>query len=166
MYKKKQKTTLNLNVCHLYCVAGEKLASNLSKFVTIVWIFVVLILTSSYTATLTSMMTVQQIKMTSFWDGLAYQIQGRPYTQLTTPEQYVKALSQSDRKPGGVLAIMSEMPYIKLFLSYYPHDYSMIKSIPSTNGFGFVSVLSYFYIIIIVIFIQTEICEESVEVSY
>jgi glutamate receptor, ionotropic, plant len=39
--------------------AEEKLESNLSRFVVIIWVFVVLILTSSYTASLTSMLTVE-----------------------------------------------------------------------------------------------------------
>ncbi|TXG55686.1 hypothetical protein EZV62_020942 [Acer yangbiense] len=44
---------------------SEKLLSNWSKFVVIIWVFVVLILSSSYTATLTSMLTVQQIQLGS-----------------------------------------------------------------------------------------------------
>lgn len=38
--------------------------SNLARFVVIIWIFVVLILTSSYTASLASMLTVQQMQPT------------------------------------------------------------------------------------------------------
>ena len=38
--------------------------SNLSRFEVIIWVFVVLILTSSYTASLTSMLTVQQLQPT------------------------------------------------------------------------------------------------------
>ena len=44
--------------------AGERIVSNLGRFVVIVWCFVVLILTQSYTASLTSMLTVQQIQPT------------------------------------------------------------------------------------------------------
>ncbi|XVF32039.1 hypothetical protein REPUB_Repub17cG0047300 [Reevesia pubescens] len=51
---------------------NEKLLSNLSKFVVIVWVFVVLILSSSYTATLTSMLTIQQIRLTSREDSIGY----------------------------------------------------------------------------------------------
>jgi len=36
--------------------------NNWSKFVMIIWIFVVLILTQSYTASLTSMLTVQRLQ--------------------------------------------------------------------------------------------------------
>jgi ionotropic glutamate receptor len=48
----------------LYCTAGEKLASSLSRMVIIIWLFVVLILKSSYTASLTSILTVQQLEPT------------------------------------------------------------------------------------------------------
>ncbi|GMI98606.1 hypothetical protein HRI_003529900 [Hibiscus trionum] len=43
----------------------EKLLSNLSKFVVIIWMFAVLVITSSYTATLASMLTVQRIQLSS-----------------------------------------------------------------------------------------------------
>lgn len=49
--------------CVSVCFAGEKLKSNISKFVVGVWLFVVLILTSSYTANLSSLLTVQRIKL-------------------------------------------------------------------------------------------------------
>ena len=38
--------------------------SNLSRFVMIIWIFVVLIVTQSYTASLTSLLTIQQLQPT------------------------------------------------------------------------------------------------------
>ena len=38
--------------------------SNLARFVVIIWCFVVLILTQSYTASLTSLLTVQQLQPT------------------------------------------------------------------------------------------------------
>ncbi|KAI3828935.1 hypothetical protein L1987_03047 [Smallanthus sonchifolius] len=40
----------------------EKMISNLSRFVVIVWVFVVLVLQTSYIASLTSMLTVQQLQ--------------------------------------------------------------------------------------------------------
>ncbi|PHT45805.1 Glutamate receptor 2.5 [Capsicum baccatum] len=42
----------------------EKVTSNLTRFVLIVWFFVVLVLTSSYTASLTSMLTAKQLQPT------------------------------------------------------------------------------------------------------
>ncbi|KAJ0244134.1 hypothetical protein HA466_0188180 [Hirschfeldia incana] len=40
----------------------EKVVSNLARFVVVVWCFVVLVLTQSYTANLTSLLTVQRLK--------------------------------------------------------------------------------------------------------
>ncbi|KAJ0112130.1 hypothetical protein Patl1_03139 [Pistacia atlantica] len=54
-----------------------------------------------------------------------------------SPEEYANALSRGSKK-GGVSAIIDEIPYIKIFLARYSADYSMITSMSSTNGFGFV----------------------------
>lgn len=132
--------------------AEERLLSNFSRFVVIVWVFVVLILTSSYTATLTSMITVQQIQLNSKENYIGYQkgsfTKGvisnlnfknsflRPCKSL---EEYADALSRGSEK-GGVSAIIDEIPYIKVFLAKYSADYSMVRSMSTTNGFAFVSI--------------------------
>ena len=54
-------------------LTGEKLISNLSKFVVIVWVFAVLILTSSYTASLSSMLTVNRLQMLRKGSFIGYQ---------------------------------------------------------------------------------------------
>ncbi|KAM5554267.1 glutamate receptor 1.4-like [Rosa sericea] len=117
----------------------EKLLNNLAKFVTIVWVFVVLILTSSYTATLASMLTVKGINLNSRGNNIAdLVIFGGPKPKLYyTVEQFADALSRGS-KHGGVSAIIKEIPYLKIFLAKYPADYSMIKPNLTTNGFGFV----------------------------
>ncbi|XP_024157638.1 glutamate receptor 1.4 [Rosa chinensis] len=127
----------------------EKLLNNLTKFVVIIWVFVVLILSSSYTANLASMMTMKQIQMNSKVNYIVYQISS--FTKLgfidftckglkkfdQTEEAYVDALSRGS-KHGGVSAIIDEIPYIKIFLAKYSSKYSMIKTKSTTNGFGFV----------------------------
>lgn len=129
----------------------ERLESNLSKFVVAVWVFVVLILTSSYTATLTSMMTVQQIQLDSKVNYIGYQKNSLPLTYgvisnlnfrnpnlqpLGSPEEYAEALSRGSSN-GGVTAIIDEIPYIKIFLGRYSAGYAMIGSKSTTNGFSF-----------------------------
>lgn len=124
-------------------IAGERLLSNLSRFVMMVWVFVVLVLTSSYTATLTSMLTVQQIS--SFTSGCISNLNFQNYhlRPFNSVKEYAEALSRGS-KDGGVPAIMDEIPYIKLFLAKYPKHYSMIGSPQSTtNGFAFVSIKSF-----------------------
>ena len=128
--------------------------SNLAKFVIIIWVFVVLILSSSYTATLASMLTVQQIQLTSRDDNVGYHYGAllpratsnlnfeyprlKPYQ---SPEEYANALRRGS-KNGGVSAIIDEIPYIKVFLAKYSSDYTMIKSNSTPGGFGFVRILS------------------------
>ena len=49
---------------NLLVPTGEKVVNNWSRFVLIIWIFVVLILNQSYTASLTSMLTIQRLQPT------------------------------------------------------------------------------------------------------
>lgn len=139
-------------------MTGEKLLSNLSRFVVIVWLFIVLILTSSYTATLTSMMTVRHIELNLKDNYIGYQggsfatkegvinnlnFKNSNLHPFNSPEEYANALSRGSKK-GGVSAIIDEVPYLKIFLAKYPKDYSMIGPISLiTNGFGFVSIISF-----------------------
>ncbi|KAL6289612.1 hypothetical protein ACE6H2_007122 [Prunus campanulata] len=126
----------------------EKLLNNLAKFVVIIWVFAVLILTSSYTATLTSIMTVNQIRLHSRGNYIGYQtgssteggiknLNFKGLKPCNSVEEYADVLSRGS-KHGGVSAIVDEVPYIKIFLAHYPTGYSMIKPESSTNGFGFV----------------------------
>ncbi|KAK1428541.1 hypothetical protein QVD17_17377 [Tagetes erecta] len=130
---------------------GEKMSNKLAKFVVFIWFLVVLILISSYTATLTSLLTVEQFQLASKGATVGFHgnsfVAGkivsnlhfedsmqRPYYSY---EDYAKALSK-DGKHGGVDAIIDEIPYIKMFLSMYSSDYAMIASGPTTSGFGFI----------------------------
>ncbi|CAI9776569.1 unnamed protein product [Fraxinus pennsylvanica] len=129
----------------------EKLTSNLSRGIVLVWVFAVLILTSSYTATLSSLLTVQQIQLGSAGEFLGTQgdsivsgviannlnFQDERLKLYLSPETYAEALSRG-RKNGGVDAIIDEIPYIKIVLSKYSKDYAMIASASTTGGFGFV----------------------------
>ncbi|OEL24669.1 Glutamate receptor 2.8 [Dichanthelium oligosanthes] len=136
----------------------EKLESNLSRFVVIIWVFVVLILTSSYTASLTSMLTVQKLQPTvtdvrelqrsgayiGYQEGTFIkdslrkigfdEAKMRPYS---TAEGYADALSKGPAN-GGVAAVFDEIPYLKLFLSQYCDGYTMVGPVYKTDGFGFV----------------------------
>ncbi|KAL8458827.1 hypothetical protein ACS0TY_036363 [Phlomoides rotata] len=110
----------------------EKVSSNLTRFVMIVWLFVVLVLTQSYTANLTSMLTVQLLRPAiteisdliksgeyvgyqqgSFVSGFLNNMKFDPSKfRSYHPEEYDEALSK-----GRVVAIVDEIPYIRLFLS-------------------------------------------------
>ncbi|KAI5344601.1 hypothetical protein L3X38_012478 [Prunus dulcis] len=101
----------------------EKLLNNSAKFVVIIWVSVVLILNSSYTATLTSMMTVKQIQLNSKLDYVGYQI--GTFSKLgridfdfkgleqfnQSEEAYIDALSRGN-KPGGASVIIDETRFL------------------------------------------------------
>ncbi|XP_052181357.1 glutamate receptor 2.7-like isoform X2 [Diospyros lotus] len=135
----------------------EKVISNLSRFVVITWMFVVLVVQSNYTASLTSMLTVQKLQPTvtdinaliksgeyigyqegSFVGGLLKSSYPDPsklkaYDSL---QKFDEALSNGS-KNNGVGAIVDELPYLRLFLAKYCNKYTMIGSTYKTAGFGF-----------------------------
>ncbi|XP_061951242.1 glutamate receptor 2.8-like [Populus nigra] len=135
----------------------EIVVSNLSRAVIIIWCFVVLILTQSYTASLTSLLTVQQLRPTvtdvhelikkgeyvgyqegSFVLGILLDL-GFDKSKLivyNSTEQCDDLLSKGSVN-GGIAAAFDEVPYMRLFLSKYCSRYAMIDPTFKTDGFGF-----------------------------
>ncbi|KAM3375169.1 glutamate receptor 2.9 [Capsicum galapagoense] len=135
----------------------ERVTSNFTRFVLIVWVFVVLVLTSSYTASLTSMLTVQQLQPTitdlndliKTGEYVGYQkgsfvkdilkhmkFDSSKFRSYSTLEEYNDALSRGS-KNGGVGAIVDELPYLRLFLNKYCRKYIMVGPTYKAAGFGF-----------------------------
>ncbi|RCV08676.1 hypothetical protein SETIT_1G345900v2 [Setaria italica] len=136
----------------------ENVESNLSKFLMVIWVFAVLILTSSYTASLTSMLTVQKLNpsvtdvnyLINNGDYVGYQegsfVAGEllkmnfdqsKLRSYRTPAEYADALSRGSDN-GGVAAVFDEVPYLKIFLSQYCDGYTMAGPVYKGTGFGFV----------------------------
>ncbi|CAN1184966.1 Glutamate receptor 2.7 [Linum perenne] len=132
----------------------EKVVSNLTRIVMIVWCFVVLILTQSYTASLTSRLTVQKLRPTITnindvlrnGDSVGYQegsflldlLTGLgfprnrllPYKNLTECESLF-----SQRK---IAAAVDEVSYVKIFLAKHCSNYAMIdQPAYKIDGFAF-----------------------------
>ncbi|KAK6927702.1 Ionotropic glutamate receptor [Dillenia turbinata] len=137
---------------------GMKVVNNLARFALIVWIFVVLILTSSYTASLTSLLTVQQLQPTvadvsvllkkgeyvgfprgSFVHGMLIKMGFDPskLRVFNSLEDLDAKLSEGSAS-GGVAAAFDEIPYVKLFLATYCSKYTMVQPTYKIGGFGFV----------------------------
>ncbi|KAI3771386.1 hypothetical protein L6452_02549 [Arctium lappa] len=133
----------------IFFAQREKLSSNLSRFVMFVWLLVVLILITSYTATLSSLLTVEQFELAS--KGRIVGFHGGSFIRGVTVsnlhfedhnnrayysyEDYAHALSED----GEADAIVDEIPYIKMFLGKYSSgDYALVSSQPITSGFGFI----------------------------
>ncbi|CAH9115824.1 unnamed protein product [Cuscuta epithymum] len=117
----------------------ENTVSTLGRAVLIIWLFVVLIINSSYTASLTSILTVQQLyspikgieSLKEGDDPIGYQtgsfaerylvdeigIHKSRLVPLGSPEAYAAALEKGPAAEGGVSAVVDERPYVESFLS-------------------------------------------------
>ncbi|KAK1631000.1 hypothetical protein QYE76_005315 [Lolium multiflorum] len=129
----------------------------LSRIVLIIWLVFLMVLTSSYTANLTSMLTVQQLQPTvtdvqellkggenvgyhrgSYVKGLLEELgfdrsKIKPYD---SPDDFHNALSRGSNN-GGIAALVHEVPYIKLFLANHCKGYTMVGPIYKAAGFGY-----------------------------
>ncbi|XP_038711272.1 glutamate receptor 2.8-like isoform X2 [Tripterygium wilfordii] len=136
----------------------ERVVSNLARFVVIIWCFVVLILTQSYTASLTSLLTVQQLQPTvtdmheliKNRENVGYQ-KGTFVYDLLIGLNFDKSkliayrsveecheLFQKGTAKGGIAAAFDEVPYLRIFLAKYCSKYTMVDPTFETAGFGFV----------------------------
>ena len=133
--------------------------STLGRMVLVIWLFVVLIIQSSYTASLTSFLTVQHLSSSvkgidslitsaqpigfqqgSFAENYLNEELNIPKSRLrplNSPEEYADALLK-----GRVAAVVDERPYVDLFLSN--HCQFAIAGQEFTKGaWGFVSIMLY-----------------------
>lgn len=138
------------------------MVSNLARFVVIIWCFVVLILTQSYTASLTSLLTVEKLQPTvtdinellkkgdkigflkgSFVEGIlkGLKFADSQLISYRSPEE-LNDLFVKGSANGGIAAALDEIPYLKLFLAKYCGKYTTVEPTFKTDGFGFVSFLS------------------------
>lgn len=133
--------------------------STLGRFVLIIWLFVVLIINSSYTASLTSILTAEQLsspitgidalvasdkpigfQIGSFAENYLTDELNIPKSRLValgSPEEYAVAL-----KRGTVAAVVDEQPYIDLFLSEHCR-FSVRGQEFTKSGWGFVSISDF-----------------------
>ncbi|TYI86857.1 hypothetical protein E1A91_D04G095200v1 [Gossypium mustelinum] len=161
---RKQLSTILMFPCQSVAIPQrDMVVTNGSRLVLVVWIFLALILMQSYTANLSSILTVNQLQPTipsikelrksyvgyqnhSFVKGFLINQLGfqesmlKPYCSV---DDYQEALSKGSENEG-VSAIFDEIPYIKLFLAQYTTGYLMVGPTYRTDGLGFVSYLFSF----------------------
>ncbi|XP_015889581.4 glutamate receptor 3.6-like [Ziziphus jujuba] len=135
----------------------ERTASTLARFVLIIWLFVVLVLNSSYTASLTSILTVEQLSspvkgiesLVTSNEPIGYMRGSFALNYLTdelnihmsrlvpfdSPEEYDKAL-KAGPSGGGVAAVVDERAYMEVFLSTRC-EYSIVGQEFIKMGWGF-----------------------------
>ena len=144
-------------ILYEFKLAGENTVSTLGRIVLLIWLFVVLIITSSYTASLTSILTVQQLNSPIKGVDTLIRSSGRVGFQvgsyaenymidelniarsrlvaLGSPKEYATALQN-----GTVAAIVDERPYVDLFLSEFC-GFAIRGQEFTRSGWGFVSIL-------------------------
>ncbi|XP_065877224.1 glutamate receptor 2.9-like [Euphorbia lathyris] len=139
----------------LFFAHREKIYSNLTRFVLVVWLFVVLILNSSYTASLTSMLTIQRLQpnVTDIdWlkrNNLPVGCDGdsfvRNYLENVLgfkPENIRNVISEYDYtglfQERRIYAAFLELPYQKVFNSHYCKQYIATAATYRFGGLGFV----------------------------
>jgi len=143
-------------------MTGERVVSNLARFVVVVWVFVVLILVQSYTASLTSLLTVEQLRPAitdvnqllknkmnvgylegSFVYGILKEMnfQESQLIRYQSPQECNELFIKGSAN-GGIDAAFDEVPYVKQFLGIYSCSHSkyvMVEPRFKTGGFGYVS---------------------------
>ncbi|PHU12202.1 Glutamate receptor 3.5 [Capsicum chinense] len=136
----------------------ENTMSTLGRLVLIFWLFVVLIINSSYTASLTSILTVRQLSsgiqgidsLISSNDPIGVQDGSFAYNYLIeelgvlesririlkTEDEYVSALEKGPQG-GGVSGIVDELPYVELFLANSKCVFRTVGQEFTKGGWGF-----------------------------
>jgi glutamate receptor, ionotropic, plant len=136
---------------------GENTVSAFGRFVLLIRLFVVLIINSSYTASLTSLLTVQELtsgvqglnSLISSSNAIGYQVGSfsRNYlveelniaesrlVPLNSPSDYARALGSGN---GGLAAIIDELPYVEIFLSKHC-KFKTVGQVFTKSGWGFVT---------------------------
>ncbi|KQK17166.1 glutamate receptor 3.4 isoform X1 [Brachypodium distachyon] len=135
----------------------QNTVSALGRFVLIIWLFVVLIINSSYTASLTSILTVQQLatgitgldNLVASALPIGYQagkftrnylidelnVAASRLVPLSTVQEYADALNRGP-DDGGVAAIVDEMPCVEIFLSHHC-NFRIVGQEFTKEGWGF-----------------------------
>ncbi|PON65079.1 Ionotropic glutamate receptor [Parasponia andersonii] len=142
------------SVTMLFFAQREPLKCNLARLVLAPWLFVILVATASFTASLTSMMTVSQLRP-SVTDIETLQRTNAPVgcngnsfivrylvNTLNFKPENIKNLSSVDDYPdafakGDIAAAFFVAPHAKVFLAKYCHGFIRAGPTYKLGGFGF-----------------------------
>lgn len=135
----------------LFLISG-RIRNKCSKVVLVMWLSMLFIVLQIFTATLSSWLTLDQLRPPlstvetvgyhggSFLKDLIiqkYNLSGISVMPLDSVEEYKNALSS-----GDVDVIFDELPYIDIFLSKYGSEYLKFGPVKQEPGFAFVSLFS------------------------
>ncbi|KAJ7968663.1 Glutamate receptor [Quillaja saponaria] len=149
-WKNQLSTAMWFTFSSLFYAHREKIHSNFTRVVISVWLFLVMILTSSYTASLSSMLTVKQLqpnvtdiewlKRTNSKIGCDGDSFVRTYLEKVQGLKTDNIINVSSEynyplefKNNSIVAAFLELPYEKVFINRYCKGYT--SSTPS-NRYG------------------------------
>nr|XP_043627197.1 glutamate receptor 2.8-like [Erigeron canadensis] len=138
----------------LFTLRGDKLHSNLSRMAVVMWLFVALIITQSYTASLASMLTAQRLEPTiTSVEVLRNMNATVGYCNGSLVNHYlkdvlgfksfkVKSYNSTQRyaeglNSGEIAAMFLEVPAAKVFLAQYCKSFIRTGETFKVGGFGF-----------------------------
>ncbi|KAI5386776.1 glutamate receptor 2.7 [Lathyrus oleraceus] len=153
-WKNQISTSFWFTFSSLFFAHREKMHSNLSRVVMVSWLFLVLILNSSYTASLSSMLTVQQLEtnvtdiewlkknnMKIGCDGDSFVRTYLEQVEKFKPENIINISNENYYDPGfknySIAAAFLELPYEKVYISKYCKGYSASTPTTRFGGLGF-----------------------------
>lgn len=143
---------------------GDPIKSTTGQLVMVAWVFVVLLLTSSYTAGLSSILTANNlssdtndiITLKDSNKSIAYRrgsvVKDYLITRFHIREEQLKPIRATldfignitaGPSSGGVIAIIDELPYANIMLANLSCDYAITGPQLTSEGFGFVSFSSF-----------------------
>ncbi|XP_059451031.1 glutamate receptor 2.8-like [Corylus avellana] len=147
-------TMLSLSFTTLFSLQGVKLHSNLSRMAMAVWLFVALVITQSFTASLTTLLTIQRLDpikvdietlkksgakvgcdANSFVVKYLEEVIGfhpNNIKRMHTEDDYPQALMTRE-----IAAAFLEVPYVKMYLAKYCDGFTTSGPTFKVGGFGF-----------------------------
>ncbi|KAH7837076.1 hypothetical protein Vadar_009279 [Vaccinium darrowii] len=131
----------------LFLAHREKIQSNYARIVVVVWLFLALVLTQSYTASLTSMLTISRLQpriLSPAKVGCDENTFMKNYVQNVLNYENVTLISDGEDylrefESGSISAAFLEIPYAKVFVNRYCRKFTIIGTTYRFGGFGFVS---------------------------
>lgn len=150
-------TTLYNELLYIFFLVGERLHSNLSRVALSVWLFVALVVTQSFTASLTSLLIVQRLNVKQIdietliksgakvgCDGNSYVVEYLETTLGFNPNNIKRIYSEPNYTQalmsGEIAVAFVEVPYVKVFLAKHCAGFTTSGPTLKVGGrFGFVS---------------------------
>ena len=137
-------------------VAEERVYSYITKMVVMIWLLVVFILNSSYTASLSSILTIQQLEpdidiewlqrndqkvgcsdffVCNYLENVLGFKKDNIVSNISDEDDYLKRF-----RDNKIAAAFLEVPYEKVFLNKYCKEYTTIPRTYRFGGLAFVSI--------------------------